>query len=272
VLKPFEGGEVIDLHSHILPGLDDGAGDLGQSLQMARMAVEDGISGMVCTPHLSPSFPGNNREVILAAFKEFKARLVEEKIGLEVYPGCELAIDSDLPDKLASGELLTLNDCGHIALIEMPVELIPPHMNTFFWTMQVKGLTPILAHPERNYLLVREPSILRKWIEAGVLVQITGGSLKGHYGKRIRDFSSMLLKQRMVHFVSTDSHGPDMRRPVLSEARRIVESVVGIEESQKIFNENPVEVVNGRVPDVTPVVAEEVRKSSLVRRIFSIWK
>jgi len=263
---------VIDLHSHILPGLDDGAQDLEHSLEMARIASLDGISGIVCTPHMSPSFPGNDREVILAAVEALRCKLAEEGIGIELYPGCELAIDSDIPAKVESRKLLTLNDSGNIVLIEMPYEIIPPHMSKFFWTMQVRGLTPILAHPERNYQLIRNPAILLKWVEAGVLVQITAGSLKGHYGGRVRDFSLMLLKQRMVHFVGTDSHSLGMRRPVLSEVRGIVESIVGVQEAQMIFYERPAEVLDGRVPDVMPAVVAQDKKNSLIRRIFQFWQ
>jgi protein-tyrosine phosphatase len=234
---------------------------------MARMAVQDGISGIVCTPHISPSFPGNDRDAILVAVETLRLKLAEEGIELELYPGCEMAIDSNIPEKIKTGKLLTLNDTGNFALVEMPVETIPLHLDNLFWMMQVGGLTPILAHPERNYHLMRKPSILLKWVEAGVLVQITAGSLKGHYGRRVRDFSLMLLRGRMAHFVATDSHDPDRRRPLLSKARWIVESAIGAEEAQRIFDEYPTEVLNGRAPDVPAVVPGNVR-NSFIQRIF----
>ena len=268
VCKPVKGLEVIDLHCHILPSLDDGAEDFEQSLQMARMAVLDGISGIVCTPHLSTSFPGNNRKVILAAVEALRSRLMDEGIELALYPGCELVIDSDLPEKIEAGEMLTLNDTGNSALIEMPVGMVPPHIVKFFWMMQLKGITPILAHPERNHQLLKTPSILLKWIEAGVLVQITGDSLRGHYGGKIRDFSLKLIKHGMVHFVGTDSHSPGRRRPVLSEARAIVESTIGAEEAQKIFDEYPAEVLDGKIPNAIPAIPFEKKTCSFIRRIF----
>lgn len=266
--NPVKGLEVIDLHCHILPGLDDGAGDLEHSVQMARIAVLDGISGIVCTPHMSPCFPGNNREVILAAVEALSARLMEEGIELELYPGCELAIDSDLPEEIEAGKLLTINDSGNFALLEMPAEMIPPHMSKFFWMLQVKGITPILAHPERNFQLIKHSSILLKWVEAGVLVQITGDSLRGRYGRTIGDFSLKLLKQRMAHFVATDSHNPGRRKPVLSGARRIVESTIGSEEMQKIFYEYPAEILDGKIPKVMPAISLEKKPCSFIRRIF----
>ena len=203
--------------------------------------VLDGISGIVCTPHMSPCFPGNNREVIFAAVESLRSRLVEEGIELKLYPGCELAIDFHLPEQIEAKKLLTVNDTGNLALLEMPAEMIPPHMSKFFWMLQVRGITPILAHPERNFQLIRHPSILFRWIQAGVLVQITGDSLTGRFGRTIADFSLKLLKHRMAHLVATDSHNPSRRKPVLSGARRIVESAVGVKEAQKIFHEYPAE-------------------------------
>ena len=261
---------MIDIHSHILPGLDDGAENWTHSLEMAQIAAIDGISGIVCTPHFSHVYPGNNLTTILAAIEELRTRLRQTEIRLELYPGCELAIDSNLTEKIESGELLTINDNRRIALVEMPSEFIPPNLDRFFWMMLVKGITPVLAHPERNYLLMKNPSVLLKWIQTGVLVQITGASLRGHYGQEIRDFSAKLLQHRMVHFVASDSHGPDRRRPVLSKARAITEAIIGPEEAYKIFHEYPVQILRGEVPDVIPAIPPE-KKTPLIRRIFPFW-
>jgi protein-tyrosine phosphatase len=259
---------VIDIHCHILPGLDDGAKDLEHSLEMARIAVLDGISGIVCTPHMSPHYPGNNRDVVLAAVDELRTGLAEEGIELALYPGCELAMDSDLPERIEAGELLTFNDNGNAALVEMPLEMIPTHMSTFLWKMQVRGITPILAHPERNRYLVHNPSILLGWVEAGALVQVTGNSLRGHYGERVRDFSLKLLEHKAAHLVASDSHSADRRRPVLSKAREIVDATVGAEEARKIFDEYPAEILDGRIPDVESVIPLEKEKKSFIRRIM----
>ncbi len=266
----MKGLEVIDLHCHILPGLDDGAEDWGQSLQMARIAAKDGISGIVCTPHYSPAFPGNHRNAVMASVEELRTRLRQAKIPLELYPGCELAIDPNLPERIESGELLTINDNRKIVLLEMPSKLIPPNLDRFFWMMQLKGFTPVLAHPERNYYLMKNPSALLDWIQAGVMVQITGASLRGYYGEEPRDFSLKLLRQRMVHLVASDSHGPATRRPLLSKARAITEAVIGAEEAHRIFCEYPVEVLHGQVPEVAPAIPLE-KKTSLIGRFFPFW-
>ena len=258
---------MIDLHCHILPGLDDGAQDLAQSLEMARIAAADGICGIVCTPHSSTVFPVNHRTTILAAVEELKTRLREAEIRLELYPGCELSLQSNLLEKIESKELLTINDNRRIALIEMPADLIPPYLDKFFWMMRVKGIDTVLAHPERNFHLMKNPSVLLEWIQAGVMVQITAASLTGNYGHAIRDFSLKLLRHRMAHFVATDSHSPDRMAPMLSEVRALTEAIIGPEEAHRIFYEYAVQVLRGEVPDVMPPISFE-KKAPLIRRIF----
>jgi len=258
---------VIDLHCHILPGLDDGAQDLDQSLEMARIAAGDGISGIVCTPHSPPVFPANRRATILDAVEELRTRLHQAQIRLELYPGSELTIQPHLAERIESGDVLSINDNRKIALIEMPTDLISPNLDKFFRMVRVKGIDTVLAHPERNYHLMKDPSALLEWVQAGVMVQITAASLTGLHGQAIMDFSLELLRHRMVHFVSTDSHSPERRAPVLSEARAITESVTGAEEARRIFCEYPVRIVRGEVPELVPPIPFE-KKTPLFRRFF----
>ena len=258
---------MFDVHCHILPGLDDGAENWAESIEMARIAAADGISGVVCTPHQSPDFPENLRYKVIASVETLRTKLREAAIGLQLYPGCELAIDPNLPAKIESGESLTINDNRKIALVEMPADTIPPDLAGFFRTLQTKGINIILAHPERNPLLIKHPAELLKWVQAGIMVQITAGSLNGYYGDEILDFSLELLQHRMVHFVASDSHSRDMRRPVLSMARTITEEIIGPGETRKIFCEYPVSVLRGDVPDTPPPIPIE-KKTPLIRRFF----
>lgn len=262
---------MIDLHCHILPGLDDGAQNWDESLEMAQTAVMDGISGIVCTPHYSPAFPGNSRIAVMALVEEFRLKLRQWGIRLELYPGCELAVESKLAEKIVSGELLTLNDNRKIALIEMPYQIVPPDLGGFFWMMQAKGISAVLAHPERNYSVIQNPSKLLEWIQGGILVQITAASLVGLFGREVRDFSRELLRRRMAHLVASDSHGHAGRRPVLSQARTVSESIIGPEETHRIFYEYPALILRGEVPDAAPPDRIE-KKTPLIRRIFSHFR
>jgi protein-tyrosine phosphatase len=179
-----------------------------------------------------------------------------------------LSLQTNLLERIESRDLLTINDNRQIALIEMPTDLITPNLDKFFWMMRVKGIDTVLAHPERNRDLMKNPSVLLEWIQAGVMVQITAASLTGYYGHAIRDFSLKLLRHRMAHFVATDSHSPGRMAPMLSKARALTEAIIGPEEAHRIFYEYAVQVLRGEVPDVMPAISFE-KKTPLIRRIFS---
>jgi protein-tyrosine phosphatase len=259
-------GKMIDFHCHILPGIDDGAQNLEQSVAMAKIAVEDGISGIVCTPHVSTVFPDNNRARIMACVEQLRTRLLEEAIPLEIYPGSELAMDSDLGEKLQSRELLSVNDNHNAALVEMTVDIIPPNIERFFWSVQSAGIDIILAHPERNPYVMKDPSRLLKWVQMGIMIQVTASALEGKHGARVGDFIKNLLRRRMVHLVASDAHGPKRRKPLLSGARTVAESVIGKEEARKIFCDNPRQLLSGNMPYLAPPI-EKLEKTSILHRI-----
>jgi protein-tyrosine phosphatase len=205
---------------------------------------------------------------VLAAVEQFRIRLEEAEIPLDVYPGSELVVDSDLPERIESNELLTVNDNHAVALIETPVDIIPHNLERFFWSMQSSGVDIVLAHPERNFQVIKNPSLLLEWIQKGIMVQITASAIAGRMGQRVGDFCISLLERRMVHLVASDSHSPKRRRPLLSGARSVVESVVGKDEAHKIFYENPKLLLQGIVPDLAPPI-ESLKKTSFLRRIFA---
>jgi len=261
---------MIDLHCHILPGLDDGARSWDEALQMARMAVEDGIEGIVCTPHWSPEIYENDRDRILATLQIFEQKLADNDIPLHLYPGSELRLDSRLPDLVQSKQLLSLNDTGRYVLIELPHLHIPKTVDEFFWRLQVSGLTPILAHPERNLFLHRHVKRFYKWAEAGVLIQITAASLEGRFGDPVRNLATLLLKLNLVQVIATDAHDLRFRSPNLSRALEIAARRVGDKKAERLVKKNPRQIINAE-----PVVGEDrskIRTSNIIwthlRRIF----
>jgi protein-tyrosine phosphatase len=236
---------MIDLHNHMLPGLDDGALNWEQSLAMGRMAVEDGIQEIVCTPHWVNGYFENRRETIVRRVETLQEKLNAAKIPLKVYPGAELHLDFDISDKIKSGELITLNDMGRFALIELPVDIVPRNMKHFFWNLQTSDITPIISHPERNNALRRHPSRLFRWVQRGALTQLTAASLLGRFGTEVRKFAVSLLEHRMVHVIGTDAHGTEDRIPQLSEGYREAEKIVGRETAHQMVFENPQRILRG---------------------------
>jgi protein-tyrosine phosphatase len=265
---------MFDLHNHCLPGLDDGARDWEESLAMARIAVEDGIEGVVCTPHWARGSFENRRDGTLAAVAAFKEKLAAHKIPLEVYPGAEIRLDFDVLAAIESGEILTVNDNGRFVLIELLPEILPPKLEDVFWSLQVQGTRPIISHPERNPALLRDPARLFRWVEMGALTQVTAASLLGSFGEEVRRFTVMLLKHHMAHIIATDSHGLGVRSPRLSTGYEEAARIVGHEAALQMVRETPQRVIAGQtvvVPDPAPLDVETSRPS-FWRKSFSFFR
>lgn len=243
---------MIDLHCHILPGLDDGASSWREALDMARAAAADGIEGIVCTPHWMPGVFENMRDNVLRVLSEFKKKLAENEVDIEIYPGSELRLDLRLGRLLEAGKLLTLNDGRCYALIELPESQIPETLDDFFWELKSRGFNVILGHPERNIFLHKDPMRFFHWVQRGVLVQITAASLLGHFGKTVREFSVLLLEHNLVHVIATDAHGLHVRSPNLSEAVAVTAEIIGEENAARMVIDNPRQII-----DAQPLVSQE---------------
>lgn len=229
---------MIDIHSHILPGLDDGAPDLKTALKMAKMAEKDGITGMIATPH---SYDGNyncSREEILEACEQFNQALVKEGATIKVYPGAEIRLTPELLDMYERDELLTLGNLGETILLELPERFIPEATARFIKNLCESGLQIILAHPERNTTIQNNKQILDELVYAGATVQITTGSLTGKFGRPTKLFTEKLLQKGEVHHLATDSHNLRGRAPVMTKALKRMEKIVGTENTAIILDQN----------------------------------
>jgi protein-tyrosine phosphatase len=260
---------MIDLHNHILPDLDDGSSDWEKTMTMARLAVEDGIKAIVCTPHWVPGKYENTRSVILEKVGEMREKLMENNIPLAIYPGAELRLDISLSQMIRTKELLTINDNGAYALIELPEEALPDQLEDFFFNLRLHNIKPILSHVERNSALHKDPMRLYRWVEAGVLTQVTSASLLEEFSKDIRDFSILLLEHRLVHVLATDAHGLRSRTPRLSEGRKIVEELMGDTVAQKLTFDTPKQIIEGKSMSTEEPVPFRERTNTSWRRFLS---
>jgi protein-tyrosine phosphatase len=240
---------LIDIHCHLVAGIDDGAQDASQSLAMARMAVADGIRTIICTPHQAGNYAANKGDDIRAAVARTQQMLTQRKIPLKLLPGGDVRIEADMAAGLRRGDLLTLGDHGRHVLLELPHELYFP-LEPVLKQLARLEMVGILSHPERNQGILRQPEVLAPLVEAGCLMQVTAGSLTANFGDDIYDFSAWMLEEGMVHFVATDAHGVGSRRPVLSEAYRQVSELVSEEVAELLCCRNPGSVAAGR--DVDP--------------------
>jgi protein-tyrosine phosphatase len=232
---------MIDLHAHILPNLDHGAHDWEEALAMCRIAVDDGITVMAATPHVSEVFP-NSSEGILSAVDELRTRLADAGSPLEIVAGGDYHIDPSLgPDNV-----LTLNNNGRYFLLEFPYQVMPPNSDIFVEGLTKKGLIPIVTHPERIFTLHGSEDRLAPLIEKGALVQVTAGSLTGEFGPGSLRSAVRMLKNGWVHVLATDAHWVDERPPLLSEGRRAAVRHVGEEGARRLVIDNPRAIIEGR--------------------------
>ena len=216
---------MIDLHCHILAGLDDGAADLETSLAMAEIAVADGIETIVATPHVGV---GGGRKPQM--FFPYATTSVRTEAGGATAPEIVRAATAELNEALIErglalvqqGEFLALGDRGNCLLLEAPFAGIPTYLEQLCFELQIAGITPILAHPERSELLQQEPAMCERLVERGCLLQVNADSVRGRQGRTVRNITTDLIRGGLAHILSTDAHNASSRPPRLSDARDAV--------------------------------------------------
>ncbi len=241
---------MIDIHSHILPGVDDGASDMKTSLEMCEISVNDGVTVMAATPHMLDGTYNVERETIISGVKELQKELDKNNINLRVVPGADIHINVDFVNLNKSGGIVTLNDTGKYALIEFPPLIIPHKVDEFLFSMQINGITPVITHPERNQSVQKHPEQTLKWAQSGNIIQMTAASITGELGKEAKECSMKLLEAGLVHVIASDSHSPTWRAPGLSEARAIIAELISEEEADLTTKHRPESIINGNSIDL----------------------
>ena len=247
---------MIDLHAHILPGLDDGAKDLDEAIKMCLVAARDGIRTIVATPHVANGTYNTTPDAILDGVSTLKAEVKRAKIPLEVLPGADIHVHEHLDSLVRNREVLTVNNNMRYVMVEFPRHVVPPKHIEWMFRLTLAGFTPILTHPERNTAVHEKTDIVRKWVEKGGLVQLTAMSLTGAFGPEIKKCSEELLKYQLVHVIASDAHSAERRPPVLSKAVKLASSLVGAEYAQKLVEEYPAAIIAGKPIDAP----EPIRK------------
>lgn len=239
---------MIDLHCHMLPGIDDGAPDMDTALQMARMAVEDGIRYSVCTPHIYPGVYENTAQTIRSALIAYKQALAEENIPLQLGYGADTHLIPELVAEIKNGQIPTLNATRYF-LFEPPHHVSPPRFCESVFNTIVAGYVPLITHPERLTWIEDHYDQFIEVAKQGAWIQLTSGSLVGRFGKRARYWSERFLDEGMVHVLATDAHDLHYRRPWLAEGREAAANWVGEEEASRMVNERPAAVLKNLDPE-----------------------
>ncbi|RSK28865.1 tyrosine protein phosphatase [Bacillus sp. HMF5848] len=251
---------MIELHCHILPGLDDGARNLAESVEMAKVAVEEGITTIVATPHHKNGQYTNEKQTIDEAVVSFQKALTELQIPLQILPGQEVRLYGELLEDKAQGFLNTLADSKYI-LVEFPSNHIPRYAEKMLYDLQLAGVIPIIAHPERNAEIMENPTKLYDLVKKGAYTQITASSVTGHFGKKIKKFSLELVEHNLTQFIASDAHNVSSRGFHLREAYNVLEKQFG-QGVHFMYRENAELLVNGKA--VYKELPEKIKKKKFL--------
>jgi protein-tyrosine phosphatase len=241
---------MIDLHSHILPGLDDGASSWEESLQMARRAGDDGIHTMMASPHLFKKRTVNLAEMnrkadVLNQISSFKQKLLTEGIDLEIIPGCDFPLSFEGLQLLDEDQVLTVNDGKRYLLLEFPDFSLPPASEDICFRLKSKGITPIITHPERHFIFQEKPQKLHRFLEMGCLVQLTAGSLTGDFGRQVAGVARKMMRQGYIQLLASDAHDTRRRPPLLCKALKEAASLVGKDQALDMVTVIPERIIRG---------------------------
>ena len=235
---------MIDIHCHILPGLDDGPADIESAVAMAQFASSCGITTIVATPHYLPGIYTPTSEAVLEALSNLTREIGARGIPLQILSGQEIHIEPEIVEKIASHFLLTINFTNYF-LLELPFSQIPQGAQEIIFRAKISGFTPIICHPERNVEIQHNCEILTNLVESGALVQITGASLVGRYGEETQKTAKELLRKELVHIIASDAHeGETLIRDFL-HAFECVSSLYGRSVADKLTRVNPESIIRG---------------------------
>ena len=242
---------MIDLHCHILPGLDDGAKDLAVSLRMAAAFVADGVEVVACTPHILPGLYRNTGPQILQATRDLQSALLANGSPLQLIVGADNHIIPDFVAGLQSGRLLCLAGTRYV-LVEPPHHVAPLRLEEFFFSLILAGFVPILTHPERLTWVNTQYAMIQRLVHSGVWMQITAGSLTGAFGRNARYWGERMLDEGCVHILATDSHDDTRRPPILGQGRDCAAKRVGDAEAEHMVVTRPRGVLLNELPSNLP--------------------
>lgn len=260
--------KMVDLHCHILPGIDDGAADLKTSLAMAKIAAADGIHTIACTPHIYPGLYENTAPGIRMAIAKFQAELDKRSIPLRLVEGADVHLEPGLAGSIKAGRVPTLAGSRYL-LLEPPHHVAPPRFQDSVFELVVAGYVPVITHPERLTWIEDHYAVFPQLVEMGAWMQLTAGSLTGRFGRRPKYWSERMLDEGLVHILATDSHHFETRPPLLAEGRDAAAARVGAQEAEHMVAMRPAGIVKNSNPRD---LLRESAKPAAAKTPAGFWK
>jgi protein-tyrosine phosphatase len=241
---------MIDLHCHLLPGIDDGPASLPEALALARLAVANGITWAVATPHINYGRYDNTPASIGVAYRQFKAELARQGIPLGLGMAAEVRVGFEITQRAACGELpfLGVMDHKNVLLLEFPPSHLPPGSEKLAGWLLDRGISPMIAHPERNKSIIRDPDKIRPFVEMGCHLQVTAGAVAGKFGGLARQCAVQMLENGWVTILASDAHDGEWRPPELEPGRAAAAAIVGELESWRLIRDVPRQIIANADP------------------------
>lgn len=253
---------MIEIHSHILPGVDDGSESIEDSMAIVDDMINNDVKGAIATPHHLNGYDENPFDKILDLTEKLNEEIKNRGIDFIIYPGQEVRVNSDLPELIDSGNIHGIAGSRYL-LLELPSRSFPMYMTELLYRLIVMDYVPIIAHPERNSALADDVDLLEELIGMGCLSQVTSASLLSS-NKKLRSVSERMIEEGLVAFISSDTHGVERRNSRIKDAMKRIELLYG-EDLAKYFYDNSYKLVkNERVSKYSG----EIKKKSLLKRIF----
>jgi protein-tyrosine phosphatase len=260
---------MIDLHTHILPGVDDGVETEDEAVEFAKLAVSDGTRVIVATPHCKEGTWEIRNEDVVAGVERLRSRLESEHVDVLLQSGAEVHLCPDLVQRVQDGRAPTLANNGKTLLLELSLTQYPVGLENLIFELKLAGLEIVLAHPERIRYFQEDPQRYEAVVRVGAYGQITTGSILGVFGSRAQQYSNELLRKGLVHVLASDGHNTRNRRsPVLTPALEAVVPMVGEAFARTMVEDTPRALLEGRTPEIPDVDGAVKRRTTFLSRIF----
>ena len=260
---------MIDIHCHILPEVDDGSRSLNESIEMAMIAKEQGITKIVNTSHYHPDFRYKKGEELLKELEDFNNVLKENMIDIEVVIGNEIYYTKDLIKEIDELDFYTLNNSRYI-LIELPPTNFPKDLCNIVYELKEKNYIPVFAHVERYREVQENPELIYEVINAGAIIQVNSHSILGKSGKELQKVCNTLLNRNMVHVVGTDAHSSKRRTPIFLDAYKYVSEKYSKEMADDLFIKNNNDIINNEALNLPKPYKEEQKKKGFLKKLFKL--
>ncbi|WP_057741639.1 tyrosine-protein phosphatase [Limosilactobacillus secaliphilus] len=243
---------MVDLHCHLLPGVDDGSKSMEISLRLAREATENGITHALLTPHHMNGRYVNHKQDVIQLTKEFQEQLKLHGIDLTVFPGQEVRINGNLLAALDKNDILFADAGGRYLMLEFPDDDVPHYTSRMIFDLQQRGITPVIVHPERNTMIMKKPDLLYGLLEKGCLSQITASSYVGTFGKKVENFSRQLIAAGQGYVFASDAHDLPGRKYEMRQAFERLTEEFGRNLADR-YAANAKSIINGDDVPLNPV-------------------